>query len=55
MAGFLGKRISEGAHDDLMPEEMYLAGGPENRMMFIVMGMLEVNRQFVDKVRGSVE
>lgn len=55
MAGFLGKRIAEGVHDDLMARAVYLADGPENRMMLIVVDTLEVDRQFVDEVRRRVE
>jgi len=55
MAGFLGKRIAEGVHDDLMAKAVYLADGPENRMMLIVVDTLEVDRQFVDEVRRRVE
>jgi len=55
MAGFLGKRIGEGVHDDLMAKAVYLADGPENRVMFIVVDTLEVDRQFVDEVRRRVE
>jgi len=55
MAGFLGKRIAEGVHDDLMAKAVYLADGPENRMMLIVVDTLEVERQFVDEVRRRVE
>ena len=55
MAGFLGKRIAEGVHDDLMARVVYLADGPGNRMMLIVVDTLEVDRQFVDEVRRRVE
>ena len=55
MAGFLGKRIGEGVHDDLMAKAVYLADGPENRVMLIVVDTLEVDRHFVDEVRRRVE
>ena len=55
MAGFLGKRIGEGVHDDLMAKAVYLADGLENRVMLIVVDSLEVDRQFVDEVRRRVE
>ena len=54
MGGFLGKRIAEGVHDDLMARAVYLADGPENRVMLIVVDTLEVDRQFVDEVRRRV-
>jgi neutral ceramidase len=55
MGGFSGKRIAEGVHDDLMAKAVYLADGPENRMMLIVVDTLEVDRHFVDEVRRRVE
>ncbi len=55
LAGFLGERKSTGVHDDLMAKAVYLADGPENQAMLIVIGMLEVDRRFVDEVRRRVE
>ncbi len=55
MGGFSGTRIAEGIHDDLMAKAVYLADGPENRMMLIVVDTLEVDRHFVDEVRRRVE
>lgn len=55
MAGFLGKRTAEGVHDNLIAKAVYLADGPENCMMLIVVDTLEVDRQFVDEVRRRVE
>jgi neutral ceramidase len=55
MGGYSGPRIAEGVHDDLMAKAVYLADGPENRMMFIVVDTLEVDRHFVDEVRKRVE
>jgi len=55
MGGFSGTRIAEGVHDDLMAKAVYLADGPENRMMLIVVDTLEVDRHFVDEVRKRVE
>src|SRR5450756_1450469 len=55
IAGVLGRRIAEGVHDGLMARAVYLADGPENRMMLIVVDTLEVDRQFVDEVRRRVE
>ena len=55
MAGFLGTRIAEGVHDDLMAKAVYLADGSGNRLMLIVVDTLEVDRHFVDEVRRRVE
>ncbi len=55
MGGFSGPRIAKGVHDDLMARAVYLADGPENRMMFIVVDTLEVDQHFVDEVRRRVE
>jgi hypothetical protein len=55
MGGFFGTRIAEGVHDDLMAKAVYLADGPENRMMLVVVDTLGVDRQFVDEVRRRVE
>src|SRR5659263_628394 len=55
MGGYSGMRIAEGVHDDLMAKAVYLADGPENCMMLIVVDTLEVDRHFVDEVRRRVE
>jgi len=55
LAGFLGERKAAGVHDNLMAKAVYLADGPDNQVMLIVVGTLEVDRRFVDEVRMRVE
>jgi neutral ceramidase len=55
LAGFLGERKAIRVHDNLLAKAVYLADGPDNQIMLIIVDMLEVDRRFVDEVRIRVQ
>lgn len=54
MAGFLGERLAEGVHDDLMAKALYLGTGTGAGMLLIEVDTLDVDRMFVDEVRLGI-
>lgn len=54
MAGFLGERLAEAAHDDLMAKALYLGTGSGTGVLLIELDTLDIDRAFVDEVRLGV-